>query len=54
MFTFRYHVVSLAAVFVALVVFAVAALGAVVAAIAASPALRHLFELLARQLGLGG
>jgi uncharacterized membrane-anchored protein len=37
-----------------LVVFAVAALGAVVAAIAASPALRHLFELLARQLGLGG
>jgi uncharacterized membrane-anchored protein len=37
-----------------LVVFAIAALGAVVAAIAASPALRHLFELLARQLGLGG
>jgi uncharacterized membrane-anchored protein len=37
-----------------LVVFALAALGAVVAAIAASPALRHLFELLARQLGLGG
>ena len=37
-----------------LVVFAGAALGAVVAAIAASPALRHLFELLARQLGLGG
>ena len=37
-----------------LVVFAVAALGAVVAAIAASPALRHLFELLARRLGLGG
>jgi uncharacterized membrane-anchored protein len=37
-----------------LVVFAFAALGAVVAAIAASPALRHLFELLARQLGLGG
>ena len=37
-----------------LVVFAIAALSAVVAAIAASPALRHLFELLARQLGLGG
>jgi len=37
-----------------LVVFAIAALGAVVAAIAASPALRHLFELLARRLGLGG
>ncbi|MDX6488830.1 MAG: hypothetical protein QOK13_1445, partial [Gaiellaceae bacterium] len=37
-----------------LVVFALAALGAVVAAIAASPAHRHLFELLARQLGLGG
>ena len=37
-----------------LVVFATAALGAVVAAIAASPALRHLFELLARRLGLGG
>ncbi|MEP6977679.1 MAG: putative cytokinetic ring protein SteA [Thermoleophilia bacterium] len=37
-----------------LVVFAIAALSAVVAAIVASPALRHLFELLARQLGLGG
>jgi uncharacterized membrane-anchored protein len=35
-----------------LVVFTLAAVGAVVAAIAASPALRHMFELLARRLGL--